>query len=132
MDYPPPYERTGSLGAYNNGWAPPPRDRWSEAPRPTGPIAPVPPVENPYPIRYHAYGTPPPRPDWQHATPRYDLRTSSLPRQSMTIEVQEGDTLYGLSRRHGVPVADLVAANRLQTGRLEIGQKLLIPVVNRY
>ncbi|MGE0023688.1 MAG: LysM peptidoglycan-binding domain-containing protein [Hyphomicrobium sp.] len=43
------------------------------------------------------------------------------------VEVREGDTLYGLSRRHGVPVGDIVAANRLPSERIEIGQRLVIP-----
>jgi LysM repeat protein len=43
------------------------------------------------------------------------------------IEVREGDTLYSLSRRYNVPVNDLVAANRLPTDRIAVGQRLVIP-----
>ncbi len=43
------------------------------------------------------------------------------------VEVQEGDTLYSLSRRYNVPVGDLVAANRLTNERIAIGQRLVIP-----
>lgn len=43
------------------------------------------------------------------------------------IEVREGDTLYSLSRRHNVPVGDIVAANRLTNERIAIGQRLVIP-----
>lgn len=41
--------------------------------------------------------------------------------------VREGDTLYSLSRRYNVPVGDLVAANRLTSERIAIGQHLVIP-----
>lgn len=43
------------------------------------------------------------------------------------VEVREGDTLYSLSRRFNVPVNDLVAANRLPSDRIAIGQRLVIP-----
>ena len=43
------------------------------------------------------------------------------------VEVREGDTLYGLSRRYNIPVGDLVAANRLQGERIAVGQRLVIP-----
>ena len=48
--------------------------------------------------------------------------------QSTTITVQPGDTLYSLSRTHGVSVAAIAAANGLtQTSMLDIGQRLVIP-----
>lgn len=43
------------------------------------------------------------------------------------VEVQQGDTLFSLSRRYNVPVGDLVAANRLPNDRIAIGQRLVIP-----
>jgi len=43
------------------------------------------------------------------------------------VEVREGDTLFALSRRYRVPVGDIVAANRLPSERIEIGQRLVIP-----
>jgi LysM repeat protein len=51
--------------------------------------------------------------------------------ESRVVVVREGDTLYGLSRQYGVPVSDLVAANRLGNGRIEIGQKLIVPANGR-
>ncbi len=41
--------------------------------------------------------------------------------------VQPGDTLYGLSRRFGVSVAALQAANDLEGTLLRVGQRLVIP-----
>lgn len=44
-----------------------------------------------------------------------------------SIDVQRGDTLYGIARRHGVTVKDLMAANGLQTANIKPGQKLRLP-----
>jgi murein DD-endopeptidase MepM/ murein hydrolase activator NlpD len=43
------------------------------------------------------------------------------------IEVKQGDTLFGLSKRHGVSVAELMSANGLGGPSLKLGQKLVIP-----
>ena len=42
-------------------------------------------------------------------------------------QVQKGDTLYSISRKLGVPVADLRRANSLNTDTLTPGQLLVIP-----
>ena len=47
-----------------------------------------------------------------------------------TIEVKPGDTLYGLSKRHGVSLAELMSANGLTSPNLKPGQKLLLPSAN--
>jgi len=44
-----------------------------------------------------------------------------------TIEVRPGDTLYSLSRQHGVSVNDLKAANGLASNDLKPGQQLALP-----
>ena len=43
------------------------------------------------------------------------------------FDVQPGDTLYGLSKRHQVPVAELMAVNDLTGPNLKPGQKLYLP-----
>lgn len=44
------------------------------------------------------------------------------------ITVRKGDTLYALSRRHGVPVRSLIASNGLRAPyALAVGQKLVLP-----
>ncbi len=43
------------------------------------------------------------------------------------IEVQRGDTLYGLSRRHGVSLNELMRVNGLTNPTLMPGQKLALP-----
>ena len=47
-----------------------------------------------------------------------------------TIEVKAGDTLYGLSKRHGVSLAELMSANGLTSPNLKPSQKLLLPSAN--
>lgn len=44
-----------------------------------------------------------------------------------TVEVRSGDTLYALSRRHGVSVNDLMQANGLTSSNLRVGQRLVLP-----
>lgn len=44
-----------------------------------------------------------------------------------SIQVQRGDTLYSLSRRHGVSVNDLMQANGLTSSDLQPGQQLALP-----
>ncbi len=43
------------------------------------------------------------------------------------IEVQQGDTLYALSRRHQVSLAELMSLNGLSSPNLKLGQKLHLP-----
>lgn len=43
------------------------------------------------------------------------------------VKVAKGDTLSILSRRYGVPVETIMAANNLPDGRLNVGQQLIIP-----
>lgn len=53
---------------------------------------------------------------------------ASTPSGTQVIEVQKGDTLYGLARRHNVPIQGLIAANSLQPPYLlRVGQKLTMP-----
>lgn len=47
--------------------------------------------------------------------------------QSETIEVKPGDTLYGLSKRHGVSVSEIKSANTMSGDSLRPGQRLRVP-----
>jgi murein DD-endopeptidase MepM/ murein hydrolase activator NlpD len=48
--------------------------------------------------------------------------------QGDTIEIGEGDTLYGISKRYGVALADLIEANHLHHGAsLKPGQQIVLP-----
>lgn len=57
--------------------------------------------------------------------------TTPPPQQSAArgqqIEVQQGDTLFGLSRRHNVMISDLMSVNDLKSPNLKPGQKLYLP-----
>lgn len=45
-----------------------------------------------------------------------------------SVQVQRGDTLYGISRRHGVPMKGIIEANGLQPPyTLHVGQTLVMP-----
>ncbi len=44
-----------------------------------------------------------------------------------TIEVKQGDTLYGLSKRHQVSLSELMSSNGLTSPALRPGQKLVLP-----
>src|SRR5690606_19728121 len=62
------------------------------------------------------------------APPRAALDEPSLPAvEGSTIEVASGDTLYALSKKHGVPVSELMRANNLTGPQLRVGQQLVVP-----
>ncbi|MFA5899488.1 MAG: peptidoglycan DD-metalloendopeptidase family protein [Hyphomicrobium sp.] len=62
------------------------------------------------------------------STNRYDPQpTPSLANPGDSIEVQQGDTLYGISRRHNVSVAELMQLNSLTNPNLKLGQRLYLP-----
>lgn len=46
--------------------------------------------------------------------------------QKITHVVQKGDTLYGIARKYGVPIANIKKLNDLQSNELNIGQELII------
>jgi LysM repeat protein len=48
-----------------------------------------------------------------------------------TVEVQPGDTLYALSRRHGVSISALMDTNQLKSLTLVPGQVLKLPPQSR-
>jgi len=72
------------------------------------------------------YGTVPPAST--ASTNRYDPQPApSLANPGDTIEVQAGDTLYAISRRHNVSVAELMQLNNLTNPNLKLGQRLYLP-----
>ena len=44
-----------------------------------------------------------------------------------TVEVQQGDSLYSIAKRHNVPLSALMDVNQLKSPNLKIGQKLVLP-----
>ena len=59
-------------------------------------------------------------------TNEHSTKVAALSRGE-TIRVEQGDTLYGISRRHGVALTDLMAVNGLTTSELRPGQILYLP-----
>jgi murein DD-endopeptidase MepM/ murein hydrolase activator NlpD len=95
--------------------------------RPAAPTAPIarsaPPVD---------VATATPQPYQPGAAPPVTAPAASAPvvepiTHGEQIEVQQGDTLYGLSRRHQVSLNDLMNANNLTNPNLKPGQKLVLP-----
>jgi len=68
-------------------------------------------------------------PPIQPREPSYDTaaQTPAATGSGDQIEVQAGDTLYGLSRRHNVSVSEIMSANGLKSPSLKPGQKLYLP-----
>lgn len=46
---------------------------------------------------------------------------------SSVYKVKSGDSLYGISRKFGLPVRKIKSANRIKGSKIRIGQKLTIP-----
>ena len=98
---------------------PPPGERMANAPPPYA-DAPPPAYD-----RYAARPAPMPPPERRPPAPRYTASGES-------IEVQQGDTLYGLSRRYNVPVSALIELNNLEANSaIRAGQKLALPAGSR-
>ncbi len=53
------------------------------------------------------------------------------PSSGFKVKAAQGDTLSVLSRRYGVPVEQIQAANNLPDGRLRVGQELIIPTARK-
>jgi murein DD-endopeptidase MepM/ murein hydrolase activator NlpD len=50
-----------------------------------------------------------------------------VPASGSSIDVMQGDTLYGLARKHGVAVNELMTVNAMTSPTLKPGQKLILP-----
>ena len=88
------------------------------------------------PERYHNYGAsqrssrPPAHsrvPQTASAAPRTPPPIAPTRASGPSIKVQSGDTLASLSQRYGVSINTIQSANNLPDGRLQVGQKLIIP-----
>jgi murein DD-endopeptidase MepM/ murein hydrolase activator NlpD len=75
------------------------------------------------------FGSPRPEPSYgsNSATVAHTPASASSSAKGELIEVKPGDTLYGLSRRHHVSLAELTALNGLSNPNLKPGQKLYLP-----
>ncbi len=69
----------------------------------------------------------PPRAPYKPETDRADPSALRGLAAGGTLQVQRGDTLYGLARANGVSVKDLMAANGLTSAMIRPGQTLRLP-----
>lgn len=49
-------------------------------------------------------------------------------KSNLNHTVERGDTLWSISRRYGISVAELRSRNKLQSDTIKVGQVLLIPI----
>lgn len=98
----PPTAPTGSQGV-----------RMSALPEPAAPA----PGSTPSPTRVAPAVAAPPQP----------ARAQTPVARGETIEVQPGDTLYSIARKHHVSVAELSSLNSLSGPMIRPGQKLVLP-----
>lgn len=55
------------------------------------------------------------------------IESPQIDKNSTTITVQKGDTLYGLARKYGIEVETLMQKNRLKENAIYPGQVLILP-----
>ncbi len=112
-DPPSTYPRSGLTGEGTNG-VPPPSNRVASLPPPNSGYSsqPLPPPVSP-------------PPQAERRAPPPAARTVA---PGETIEVHQGDTLFGLARKHKVPVSSLIELNGLgANATIKPGQKLVLP-----
>jgi murein DD-endopeptidase MepM/ murein hydrolase activator NlpD len=126
----PPSELSGSprMASRHND-APPAASPLAEASSP-----PSEPAGN-YRVVGRRYNTPPHGEPPPERPPRLAVRPPfhepSLTPSGGTIEVQDGETLYSIGRRYGVPVAAIKEANGLSSDAVRPGQRLVMPAADR-
>lgn len=119
----------------SNAGAPVGTETWQES----GPRGPLPPVTAEQQRPLSAPSTIPPVTGGAGPSRPFDApkaKAAAVPAQpakplavagDRTIEVQAGDTLYGISKRTGYPISALMEANGLKNANLKPGQKLALP-----
>jgi murein DD-endopeptidase MepM/ murein hydrolase activator NlpD len=112
-----PSERS-ALGAEPAMSPPPAAEAYNPPPAPKSiEVATLPPpVSEPPPVRR----TPPPATSFAPPPVAAEER-------GQEIEVQKGDTLYGISKRYNVSLNELMRVNGLTSPSLKLGQKLAVP-----
>ncbi|MDW8228299.1 MAG: LysM peptidoglycan-binding domain-containing protein [Saprospiraceae bacterium] len=115
----PPFERPDTAKAPSTPAPLPDRPVVVGVPYPTDPI----PEPAPQP-RPPASQTP--QPQWPNPTPPAPQTPPTPQPQAVFHRVERGDTLFSLSRRYGISVAELKRINQLTSDQIKIGQVLRI------
>ena len=101
-------------------------------------LAPLNPLKDPpkdYRVVGRTYGPPPTSPP-PHAPPPATFKPPAVtaqppapkqPPSAVTVEVQPGDTLFSIARRHGVTASAVKELNNLPTTSVRPGQRLVLP-----
>lgn len=91
-------------------------------------VAALQPIDEPQPTQ-QSINPPPPRPTASRpiVTPPAPKVAPKAVAKGEPIEVQQGDTLYGLGKRYNVMISDLMAVNELRNPSIKPGQKLYLP-----
>jgi hypothetical protein len=129
---PPPTYAYGTQSGRHYPYPSQPRSaagRWVESPRgyPIGPSARgAMPEESGQPNLQPHVRTEPAFPQTRYGTARAGGPVGPVG-QPFMVQVRPGDTIYGVARRFGVGVNELMTANNLPDARIEAGQVLLLP-----
>jgi murein DD-endopeptidase MepM/ murein hydrolase activator NlpD len=105
---PEPYDRAQPYERAPQQRTTPPPAPYDAGRAPSRPIPPAPPAQASY------------EPPGHRAQPQGNM-----------IEVRPGDTLYGLSKTHRVPISELMRINNLAGPQLRVGQQLMLPADRR-
>src|SRR5882672_3770318 len=125
--------RGAGLGDAGRGYTPAPYANSSPAPyaSPYANNSPPPYTGSPDRLANARDYAPPPAADPAPGADRYAGRPMDRPRAAArgeTIQVQQGDTLYGISKRYGVSISALIEVNGLAHGStIKPGQQLVLP-----
>ena len=101
--------------------------KMSALPEPAG----APPLGNSEPRRPAPIAAPAPESTPAFAAPSPAAQAPASVAKGEMIEVQQGDTLYGLSKKHRVSISELMTVNELKGPALRPGQKLHLPAGKR-
>lgn len=74
---------------------------------------------------------PPAAPVREIPTPPAVASAPAVAAKGEIVEIQQGDTLYGLSKKHKVSISELMTVNDLKSPALKPGQKLHLPAGKR-
>jgi murein DD-endopeptidase MepM/ murein hydrolase activator NlpD len=135
---PPIAKKLADLNPQKDYWREPPKDGWRDDWRePPKDYYRQPPKDHYQPPKdaWREPPGPPPPPAYKRPELKSDSKVEpppgKQPPSGTTVEVQPGDTLYSIARRHGVTASALKELNGLTSTSVRPGQRLLVPSDSR-